>query len=94
MTEEQTRGSLIQERLDAIGITDREFHAHTGIDRKTLRRAVADDPSVRAKTSHLIENWLTRREESHRLPATLVASAPAGQTWFRSGCRTRASKSS
>ena len=50
------RGAVIQRRLDALGITDREFYARTGIDRKTLRRAVAGEEGTRASTYIAIES--------------------------------------
>jgi transcriptional regulator with XRE-family HTH domain len=57
------RGERIQERLDALKISDREFHEVTGIDRKTLRRAVAGNQSVRPNTYRTIEDWLDRLEK-------------------------------
>lgn len=57
------RGDQIQERLNALGITDRQWHDRTGIDRKTLRRAINGDAAVRANTYRQIEDWLTRLEK-------------------------------
>jgi transcriptional regulator with XRE-family HTH domain len=57
------RGDRIQQRLDALKISDREFHEQTGIDRKTLRRAVSGNPSVRPNTYRTIEDWLDRLEK-------------------------------
>lgn len=55
------RAAKIRERLDALGISDREFAERTGIDRKALRRA-ANGESVRGSTYTAIETWLTRLE--------------------------------
>ena len=63
---EQSRGGAIRARLDALGISDRDFEARSGINRQTLRRAVENDPRVKAATYLAIEAWLDRREESHR----------------------------
>lgn len=56
------RGRRIQERLESLRITDREFHSRSGIDRKTLRRAASGDASVRPNTYRSIEDWLDRLE--------------------------------
>lgn len=56
------RGEAIQARLDALGISDREFHEKTGIDRKTLRRAVAGAQSTRPQTYGAIEAALGKLE--------------------------------
>lgn len=56
------RGQRIQARLDALRISDREFQQTTGIDRKTLRRAVAGEAHVRENTYRTIEDWLDRLE--------------------------------
>lgn len=56
------RGQRIQERLDALGISDREFHEETGIDRKTLRRAVVGEDRVRVSTYAAIESALDKLE--------------------------------
>lgn len=71
VTEDESRGAAIQRRLDRLGISDREFHAASGVDRKTLRRAVADDVNVRPNTYRVIEDSLARLEEQvSGLPAT------------------------
>lgn len=59
---EHARGARIQARLDGLKMSDRQFHDYSGIDRKTLRRAVAGDVSVRPNTYRTIENWLDRLE--------------------------------
>jgi hypothetical protein len=56
------RGRAIQARLDALGIKDREFHRRTGIDRKTLNRAIDALPTVRPSTYDAIESALDRIE--------------------------------
>ena len=66
----ETRGDKIQRRLDEMGLSDREFSVRSGVDRKTLRRAVADDPNVRANTYRVIEDTLTELEQRNAgLPA-------------------------
>lgn len=65
------RGAAIQRRLDELGITDREFYARTGIDRKTLRRAVAGEEGTRASTYIAIESAIDKMEANVRgLPTT------------------------
>lgn len=59
---ETGRGDEIQRRIDELGISDREFHDKTGIDRKTLRRAIDGEPRVRASTYAAIEAALDRLE--------------------------------
>lgn len=55
------RANKIQSRLEALGISDREFAERTGVDRKALRRA-ANGESVRPSTYTAIETWLDRLE--------------------------------
>lgn len=55
------RAQKIQQRLDALGISDREFAERTGVDRKALRRAANGDP-VRGSTYTAVETWLTKLE--------------------------------
>lgn len=57
------RGTKIQGRLDALGISDREWSERTGIDRKTLRRAVAGEERVRPTTYDMIEAALDKLEQ-------------------------------
>lgn len=56
------RGAAIQRRIDALGISDREWHAQTGIDRKTLHRAIRNEPGTRSSTYTAIEAELDRLE--------------------------------
>lgn len=58
------RARKIQERLDALGISDREFQEQTKVDRKALRRA-ANGEKVRGSTYTAIETWLTRLESEN-----------------------------
>lgn len=60
--DEETRGGRIRERLDALGISDREWYRRTKVDRKTLGRAIDNDPVVRDATYDHIEMWLDRLE--------------------------------
>lgn len=69
---DEDRGADIQRRLDRLGISDREFQARTGIDRKTLRRAVDGEEKVRASTYDAIEAGLDKLER-------LVSGLPAAQ---------------
>lgn len=62
VTADGERGERIQRRLDELGISDREFHERTGIDRKTVRRAVDGEARVRASTYAAIEAALDRLE--------------------------------
>lgn len=74
------RGDEIQRRLDALGISDREFHERTGIDRKTLRRAIAGEERVRSSTYGAIEAALDRLE---RDVTAGTEGAPGGLVTFR-----------
>lgn len=71
------RGDKIQERLDALGISDREWAAETGIDRKTLRRAVAGDEKVQSRTYTAIEAELSRLEQlTGGVPGRAISGDP------------------
>lgn len=59
---EDDRGARIKERIDALGISDREWHSQTGIDRKTLHRAMRNEPGTRSATYTAIESELDRLE--------------------------------
>ena len=63
---DKQRGDEIQRRLDALKISDREFKEASGIDRKTLRRAVAGEERVRASTYAAIESALDKIERRIR----------------------------
>lgn len=56
------RGAAIARRIEELGITDREWHKATGIDRKTLHRAMRNEPGTRAGTYTAIEAELDRLE--------------------------------
>jgi hypothetical protein len=79
---ETDRGADIGRRVDALGITDREFHAKTGIDRKTLRRAIAGEASVRGSTYGAIEAALDKLERSVQ-PARQIVPNEQGLVTFR-----------
>lgn len=68
------RGSAIARRVEALGITDREWHAVTGIDRKTLNRAILNKPGTRPSTYTAIEAELDRLEA--RNAGEAVTSSP------------------
>lgn len=57
------RGAAIKTRFDALGMTDREWHATTGIDRKTLHRAIRNEPGTRSSTYTAIESELDKLEQ-------------------------------
>lgn len=59
------RGAAIKKRMDDLGITDREFHARTGIGRKTVAKAVRNDPTVRPGTYTAIEAELGKMEAAN-----------------------------
>lgn len=56
------RGAAIKSRFDALGISEREWHNTTGIDRKTLNRAIRNEPGTRPSTYDAIESNLARLE--------------------------------
>lgn len=56
------RAQNIQDRLTALGISDREFAERSGVDRKALRRAANGEPA-RPSTYTAIETWLGRLED-------------------------------
>jgi lambda repressor-like predicted transcriptional regulator len=59
---ERSRGAVIQARLDALGVSVRKGSEASGLHRKTLARAIADDPAVLPRTYAAIERWLDMRE--------------------------------
>lgn len=64
------RGAEIERRLADLGISDREFYAKTGIDRKTLNRAIKGVPGTRPSTYIAITAALDRLERMvHGEPA-------------------------
>lgn len=58
----RARGKQINKRMRALGISIRQFYVKTGIDRRTLQRAIAGLPSVKDNTYDQIETWLDRLE--------------------------------
>lgn len=60
--DDSDRGAAIRRRFEALGISDREWHASTGIDRKTLHRAMRNEPGTRSSTYAAIEACLDKLE--------------------------------
>lgn len=60
---EPTRGEALKARMDAIGISKREFAERAEIDRGTLDRVLADDPSVTTRTLGKVEQQLAALED-------------------------------
>lgn len=58
----ENRGQEIERRFDALGIADREWYRLTGIDRKTLNRAIAG-AGTRGSTYTAILHELDRLEK-------------------------------
>ena len=79
---ENQRGQAIKSRLDQLGISDREFHEETGIDRKTLRRAIVGEERVRASTYAAIESALDKLEARTRLHPVPPAEDDEGYVEF------------
>ena len=75
------RGQAIQRRLDNLGISDREFHEQSGIDRKTLRRAVAGEERTRPSTYAAIESALSKIEQ--RIRPDLPEQGESGLVTFQ-----------
>jgi hypothetical protein len=72
------RGSAIGRRFEALGISDRDWHATTGIDRKTLRRAIANGSN--ASTYTAIEAWLDKLEARNAgAPVAIPAQAKSSE---------------
>lgn len=72
------RGADIRRRFEALGISDREWHAQTGIDRKTLIRAMENRPGVRPGTYDAIEANLGKLEaRAEGKPAVRPVGDPA-----------------
>lgn len=77
--EGESRGAAIKRRFDTLGISGREWQTETGIDRKTLARAMDDNPVVRDTTYTAIETALDRIERHNAgMPAgAVVETDPA-----------------
>jgi DNA-binding XRE family transcriptional regulator len=58
----ETRGQAFTRRREALSLSVRQLATEMGIDRATLTKAEADDPSVKEKTLAAIEDWLSERE--------------------------------
>lgn len=70
------RGADIQRRLTALNLSDRDFERRTGVERKTLRRAIDEGDRTRESTWRSIETALDRLEARFRGEPT-VAPEPA-----------------
>lgn len=70
--EQESRGAAIERRFNALGIADRKWMDLTGIDIKTVKRAIAGDPRVRPSSYLAIESELERLEG-------MVAGEPTAQ---------------
>jgi len=60
------RGAEVQRRLDVLGLSDREFERRTGVERKTLRRAIDESERTRESTWRSIESALDKLEARFR----------------------------
>lgn len=59
----ESRGDAIKRRFDELGISDREWMNVTGIDIKTLHRAVDPEHNTRESSYLAIESALTTLED-------------------------------
>lgn len=57
------RGRIIADKLAALGLSQRAFQQHTGIDRDTLVRAIDGDERVRESSLKRIETALANLDE-------------------------------
>ena len=74
------RGAGIQARLDALSLSDREFERRTGVERKTLRRAIDGGERTRESTWRSIESALDTLEARFRgEPTTAPPPVPLEQ---------------
>ena len=62
VTGNEERGQAIQKRLDDLGLSAREFEDRTGVNRKTLGKAVAGNANTRDTTYEAIESYLDSME--------------------------------
>lgn len=72
------RGAEVQRRLDALNLGDREFERRTGVDRKTLRRAIDEGEKTRESTWRSIEGALDTLEARFRGEPTPAAPTRPG----------------
>lgn len=68
----QDRGAEIGRRFEALGLSDRKWHEETGIDRKTLNRAIDNYPGTRRGTYDAIEANLDKLEAKYRAQAVAM----------------------
>jgi len=71
------RGAEVQRRLDRLNLSDRDFERRTGVERKTLRRAIDEGDRTRESTWRNIELALDQLEARFRGEPT---PAPAAGT--------------
>lgn len=84
--EDAGRGAEIKRRYDALGISDREWMSETGIDIKTVKRAIADEPGTRPGSYLAIESALDKLEAAvagKATPGQVGTGAEAGLVEFR-----------
>ena len=60
------RGAAVQQRLDRLNLSDRDFERRTGVERKTLRRAIDMGDRTRESTWRHIETQLDKLEAGLR----------------------------
>lgn len=70
------RGAEIQRRLDRLNLSDRDFERRTGVERKTLRRAIEQGDRTRESTFRNIELALDQLEARLRGEPTATPAAP------------------
>ena len=85
MTDQEGRGAAIQRRLEALGISDRDWMQQTGIDIKTVHRAIREEPGTRPSSYLAIESALATIEDRMAgKPTAAPADDPdAGLVEFR-----------
>jgi len=69
------RGAEIQRRLDRLNLSDRDFERRTGVERKTLRRAIDMGDRTRESTWRNIETALDQLEARFRGEPTTTPAA-------------------
>lgn len=77
-SDDKDRGGAIQQRLEALDISDREFERISKIGRTTLARAIANDSKVRDSTYDAIEFNLDKLEaRASGQPVAIPVGDPA-----------------
>src|SRR5687768_5624459 len=72
------RGARIAQRIEALGITDRQWHERTGIARQTLNKAIRNDERVRPGTYSAIEAELDKMERAIAGEPVATTAPPVG----------------